>query len=93
MKHLLTITLLALTISASAQTRKSLKNDTAKYTRFIKVPEQAYNSLLIFTQAYRDVVIYNQIMDDKTSRQEQVGVNQFLKELSKVVALDSVRVK
>lgn len=69
-----------------------IAKDTAKYARFIKVPENVYSRLLIFTQAYKENVIYNSLMDDKTVRQEQFNINSFMSNIDKMVALDSVKI-
>lgn len=98
-KLLTTLPILLISIGAMAQNKpveqqkpQAMAKDTAVYAKFVKVPENFYNSLTLFAQLYKESVIYNPNMSAEVKNQEQINTNQFLNSLSKVADLDSVRV-
>ena len=94
MKSILTLTLIALSLTLSAQTKPKsapIKIDSTKYTYFVKVSVQDFNSIWQLASMYKESIIYYPKVVDKTA--EQINIDRFLMELSKRVSIDSLKIK
>lgn len=94
MKKLTLITLLtALCFTAMAQKQPvtpPIKKDTAKYQKVIKLSVNDYQALVQLADAYKQSIIYNPKITDKTK--EQQDVDMWLFGLPKRILIDSVKI-
>lgn len=92
-RTILTLTAIALTLSVMAQSKpvtKPIPKDTAHYQKIVKVSVSDYSTLISLAEAYKQSVIYNPKISDKTK--EQQDVDMWLYSLPKRIALDSVKI-
>jgi hypothetical protein len=86
-RTLLTLTTIAMSLTAMAQTKK----DTAKYEKIIKLSVNDYSALLQLADAYKQSVIYNPKIQDADKIKEQQNIDMYLFNLPKRILLDSVK--
>lgn len=90
MKKLTLITLLTAVCFGVMAQKPVIKKDTTHYQKIVKLSVNDYSTLINLADAYKQGIIYNPKITDKTK--EQQDVDMWLFGLPKRILIDSVKI-